>query len=357
SLCDNGIFFERCFTPAYGTARGVWATVTGIPDVVSPGTASRNPAAVDQHTIINDFKGYEHYYFLGGDPTWANIQGLLKNNIEDLHLFQDFKSKNLDVWGISDKNLFLEANDELKKQTKPFFAIIQTADNHRPYSIPKEDLQEFKNVEFPADSLKKYGFDKNDELNAFRYTDFCFQKYMEAAKKESYFDNTIFVFVGDHGIRGDAAGMFPKAWTEQGLTTVHVPLLFYSPKLIKPQRYSYTCSQVDVLPTIASLTHTSYGNSTLGRDLFFPDIDYRLKATDHYAFVFDEGVQTIGVVSDQYYFLKNLRSGKQDFVSVLSNDPVQPTPQTDSIKKVLNDLTDGYYQTAKYMLLNNKKSR
>ena len=33
-MCNNGIFFDRCFTPAYGTARGVWATVTGIPGTI-----------------------------------------------------------------------------------------------------------------------------------------------------------------------------------------------------------------------------------------------------------------------------------------------------------------------------------
>ena len=42
SLCNEGVFFDRCFTPAYGTARGVWATITGIPDVENPKTASRN---------------------------------------------------------------------------------------------------------------------------------------------------------------------------------------------------------------------------------------------------------------------------------------------------------------------------
>ena len=54
-LCKQGIFFNRCFTPSFGTARGVWATITGIPDVDFINTSSRNPLAVDQHTIINDF--------------------------------------------------------------------------------------------------------------------------------------------------------------------------------------------------------------------------------------------------------------------------------------------------------------
>ncbi|MEI9958201.1 MAG: sulfatase-like hydrolase/transferase [Ferruginibacter sp.] len=139
-LCKNGVFFDRCFTPSYGTARGVWATITGIPDVEDPSTASRNPNAVNQHTIINNFTNYNKYYFLGGSANWANIRGLLTNNILGLHLYeeQDYKSKAVDVWGISDKNLFLEANSVLKEQSKPFFAVIQTADNHRPYTIPKK---------------------------------------------------------------------------------------------------------------------------------------------------------------------------------------------------------------------------
>ena len=360
-LCNNGIFFDRCFTPAFGTARGVWATITGTPDVEPQRTASRNPNAVDQHTIINDFKSYEHLYFLGGDPTWANIRGLLSNNINDLHIYSqdDFKAKKVDVWGISDKNLFLEANGMLKERTKPFFAVIQTADNHRPYTIPAEDRTEFKLVNYSDQELAKAGFENNNELNAFRYTDFCFQKFMEAAKKETYFANTIFVFVGDHGIRGNAADMFPAAWTKQGLTCEHVPLLFYAPKFLAPKRIHEVSSQIDILPSIASLTKTAYRNNTLGRNLFDTIVASAqyvpIASMPHYAFIIDHDVKTIGLVSNAYYFLKNLKTGKQEFVSVTENGDVIPGPQTDSIKDRMNTMTDAWYETAKYLLLNNKK--
>ncbi|HEV3249645.1 MAG TPA: sulfatase-like hydrolase/transferase, partial [Puia sp.] len=118
-MSKKGIFFDRCFTPSYGTARGVWAVITGIPDVEAANTtSSRNPAAVDQRTIMSDFKGYDKFYFIGGSSSWANIRGLLKNNIEGLHLYeqQDYDAPKIDVWGISDKNLFLEANKSLKGQ-------------------------------------------------------------------------------------------------------------------------------------------------------------------------------------------------------------------------------------------------
>lgn len=356
-LCKNGIFFDRCFTPAYGTARGVWATITGIPDVASPKTASRNPNAVDQHTIINSFKGYDNFYFLGGSATWANIRGVLTNNINKLKLYEedDYTAKKIDVWGISDKNLFLEANKVLKQQTKPFFAIIQTADNHRPYTIPAEDKKEFKLISYTADSLKRFGFESNAEMNAFRYTDFGYQKFMEAAKKETYYKNTIFVFVGDHGIRYNGTlDHFPKSWTEQGLSCEHVPLLFYAPGILKPQRISEVCSQVDVLPSIASLAGIPYSNNSLGRDLF-DTLSAVTVNKEKYAFIIDHDVKTIGLVGNKYYYLKNYKTGKEEIVSVTGNDEVPQTAATDSLKSKLRRLTDAYYETARYLLMNNKK--
>src|SRR5580698_739341 len=295
SLCRTGLFFDHCFTPSYGTARGVWAVVTGIPDVApATSTSSRNPAAVDQHTIINDFEGYRKFYFLGGSTSWANIRGLLTNNIRDLYLFeqQDYKAPKVDVWGISDKNLFLEATKVLKRQQGPFFAVIQTADNHRPYTIPEEDREAFHPVTMPADSLRKYGFGSNEEMNAFRYTDFGYRTFIAAASKEKYFANTIFLFVGDHGIPGDAGMLFPRAWTDQRLTAEHVPLLIWSPVLRQPRGMSNICSQVDVLPTLAGLCGLPYLNTTLGRDL----LDTARYGDKGLAFIYDPDQAYIGVV-------------------------------------------------------------
>jgi phosphoglycerol transferase MdoB-like AlkP superfamily enzyme len=355
-MAKEGIFFENCFTPAYGTARGVWALITGVPDVQANKTASRNPAMVDQHTIINDFKEYEKLYFLGGSTSWANIRGLLTNNIEGLRLYEDgsYQSPRLDVWGISDNNLFKEANQVLRQQNKPFFAIIQTADNHRPYSIPAEDLKEFKLTEVPEDSLKRYGFESNAEMNAFRYTDYCFQKYMEAARKETYFNNTVFVFIGDHGIRGNAGNMFPEVWTKQGLTCVHVPLLLYAPGMLQPARETQTCSQLDVLPTLAGLTGHTYRNSSLGRDLLDTVNTRKDNGMRQQAFIIDHDEKQIGMINNDFYYTLQLGSNRETFTA-LKPDTDTRSPQAEKIKATLKELTMGYYETARYLLFNNKK--
>ncbi len=353
SICDKGIFFDQCFSPSYGTARGVWAVLTGIPDVgQANSTTSRNPGAVNQHTIINDFKGYDKLYFIGGSASWANIRGLLNNNIDSLHLYEQesYKASKVDVWGISDKNLFLEANQVLKNQDNPFFAVIQTADNHRPYTIPAEDQGEFRKLHVTNDSLKLFGFESNDELNAFRFTDFCFQKFMEAAGKEKYFANTIFIFVGDHGIPGDAGNMFPRAWTNERINSMHVPFLFYCPALLRPRRIHDFVSQIDLLPTAAGLVKISYRNTTLGRDL----LDSASQSNRAFSFLYDPDQGYIDLLKGSWLYRMNLNTHKEDMYSVVSNEPVNPSTIPDSLH-LMQDLTKAFYETARYMLLNNKK--
>ena len=349
AMKKQGVYFNRAFSPAYGTARGVWAVLTGTPDILEGKTSSRNPLAVDQHTIMADFKNYEKYYFLGGSASWANIRGVLTNNISDLKIVEQgsYQSSEINVWGISDKDLFLEANKTLSKNTKPFFAIIQTADNHRPYTIPAEDLKVFVKKTVPKDSLLKFGFENNDEYNAFRYTDFCIEQFIEAAKKEKYFNETLFVFVGDHGIKGDAGSMLPTSFTEQGLTNMHVPLLFYAPSILQPKEYSIPVSQVDVMPSIASICNIPYTNTTMGKNVF-----NTVQQNNNAIFLYDDFNQQIGVLNNEYYYGYQLKNpSKPIFESVVNNNIVK----NDSVQKQMDILTKTMYETSKYMLIHNQK--
>ena len=354
SISRQGIFFDHCFSPSFGTARGVWTAMTGIADVMPSKTASRNPALVDQHNIMADFEGYEKLYFIGGSSSWANIRGLLINNIPGLQLFEqdDYASPKVDVWGISDKNLFLEANKRLSQQQKPFFAVIQTADNHRPYTIPAADAVGFVKLNPPIDTLKKYGFESAEEYNAFRYTDYCYQTFFRTAASQPYFNNTLFVMVGDHGIRGDAGNMFPRAWTAQGLTAMHVPLLFYAKNITQPARYSFPVSQMDISATIAGLCGIPYFTNAIGRNLL-PNGQKPDSNQVHAAFIYDPDTQKPGIVYNGRYFGYTIdRQNAPDFVSTLNNDAIT---NADSLGRQYRQMTEALYETARYQLFHNKK--
>lgn len=351
-LAKEGIFFTRCFSPAVGTARGVWAVVAGTPDVERSSTSSRNPGAVNQHTIIADFKGYDKSYFIGGSLSWANIRGLLANNIPGLKTIEqpDYDAPKINVWGVSDKHVFQKANQMFAQETKPFFAVIQTADNHRPYTIPDEDKNAFKLVNHSQKEIQENGFTSLEELNAFRYTDYCFKLFIEQAKKEPYFKNTIFVFVGDHGTKGDASKYYPDAWNNGSLVNMHVPMLFYAPSLIKPETINHPVSQLDLLPTVAGLAKIDYKNTTIGRDLLGPDL--REHPEKHASFIYDPAKQTIGVIQDSIYYYYDINGvmAPKTF-SMVDDDPVK---LSDSAREHFRGLTNAIYQTTKYLILNNK---
>jgi len=347
-LTEKGIFFNRCFTPHFSTARGLFATITGIPDVQLSRFSTRNPQALNQRTIINDFENYNRFYFLGGDPEFNNFSGLLKN-INNLQMFtgDKFKTPPMNVWGVSDKTLFLEANKTFANQSKPFFAIIQTADNHRPFMIPPEDSV-FHQVEMSTDSLHHFGFESEAELNSFRYSDFCFKTFIEAAQKEKYFHNTIFVFIGDHGVSGNAEAVYPSVWTDQRLTDEHVPLLFYGPFLLEPQLHNEVVSQIDVLPTIAGLIHQPFVNSTLGRNVLDPE------RKNNFAFVIHHDEGRIGVITDSFYYEKNINFPNEQLFSLHGQQLSFTKHEQDSVKAEMSTLTTGFYETSKWMLMNNK---
>ncbi|MCR6719732.1 MAG: hypothetical protein NVV59_05430 [Chitinophagaceae bacterium] len=140
--------------------------------------------------------------------------------------------------------------------------------------------------------------------------------------------------------------MYPSAWTQQRLTDEHVPLLFYAPHLLAPQRRTEVVSQIDVLPTIAGMLHRTYINNTLGRDLLHPD------KKNNYAFITNTAGK-IGMVTDDYYFTTNLNFPDEQLVPVRNIMPGHSQSEKDSIRKELSAFTHAFFETARYLLMNN----
>ena len=129
-------------------------------------------------------------------------------------------------------------------QGKPFFATLLTISNHPPYVVPEA----FRD---PALS---------EEEQIVRYADRCIGDFMEAAAREPWFDNTVFVFLGDHGkLVGQADCELPERYN-------HIPLLVYSPRPT-PRRLGQFAVQEDVGPTLLGLLGVSYVQNNFGTDL------------------------------------------------------------------------------------------
>ena len=351
NMANSGIYFNNFYTPSTGTARSIWTAVTSIPDVEVNKTSTRNPLIVNQNTLINAFKGYEKLYFIGGSASWGNIRGLLSANIPGLNLYEEgsYTAPRMDVWGIADLHLFEEANNVLKTQDQPFFAIVQTSGNHRPYNIP-EDNHGFVKKEISKKVAKDYGFLSSDEYNAFRFLDHSIGFFMQQAKKEKYFDNTIFVFFGDHGVNGTGKHM-TEAQRQLHINALNVPLIIYSPKLLKQKKYSFAASEVDVLPTLASLAGFPYSNTSLGSDLLDPNIN-----KNRYVFTMAHNIPLlISAVGENRMYSNNILNTQPTLHDLKSKTPRKDiSKENPKEAERLKRLTFGIYETIKYMRYNNK---
>ncbi len=356
AIADQGYYFKNFFTPSTGTARSIFTLITSMPDIEINGTSSRNPLIVNQHSIANDFDGYEKFYFIGGSASWGNIRGILTKNIDNLNLYEEgsYSSAINDVWGLSDIDLFREANDVLKTQNKPFLAFIQTSGNHRPYTIPKQAYG-FKTVKKPLETLKANGFESIEEFNAYRLMDHSIAHFIELTKKANYARDTIFVFFGDHGLVGNPGKEALKADGKGHLNlgSLRVPFVIWAPGLIqKPNVYSRVMSETDVLASMASFAGLPYRATALGRDIFDPQ--YKDK---RYAFTVNHSTPLeIGLVSENFWLKMssegdNVRLFELDSATPKTNVSVNHTKATEKMKT----LTQSIHYTVQYMLHNNKR--
>ena len=352
-LAKNGLFFPNFYVPWVSTSRSVFTMVTGIPDVARTKTSSRNPLIRDQYSIISQFKDHDKYYMIGGSASWANIRSLITYNLKDMDLIEleDFDRPRVDVWGISDLDLLREAHDLFSKRDseKPFFAVVQTAANHRPYSIP-EDNAGFINKDQDEQVLQKAGFNSLDQYNAMRFLDHSIGRFMEMADTADYFKNTIFVLFGDHGNADPQAEHMPADDYALRLRSYNVPFIIYAPGLgMDHRRIETVCGLPDLMPTIAGLSRIDYTNKTLGRDV--------LKNENGMAFVVNKKISpsSYGVLDSDYY-LRIFRNGSgMEFHDLNSPDPAEDILSgNEEMVKNYERMTLGILETAKYMLYHNR---
>lgn len=358
-LADESLLFSNFYTPTVATARSIFAAVTSLPDTSKVKTGSRNPFIVNQHTIMGEFKNYDKFYFLGGSANWGNIRGVFSYNVPSLKIFEEgsYKAPRVDVWGISDLNLFKESHENinaaLAKDKKPFFAFIQTAGFHRPYTIPA-DNDGFV-VKTPKDiseaEIRAFGFESFEEYNAMRLQDFALGKFFELAKKEDWYDNTIFVVFGDHGLPHNNAKNVPD-WKKSLANGFHVPFIIHSPKRIAPGVETKIASEMDVMPTLAGLAGVPYKTRALGRDLFNPKFDeYRAAFSYNWYAPFN-----LSLVDKEFYFEYIPYNGQGKLIKHSENGAdINVKDQYPEKYKEMETLTKGLYESARYLLHNNPR--
>lgn len=356
-IAARSLFFPRFYTPRVGTARGVFATLTGIPDTITYRTASRNPQTVTHQLILDAFEGYDLYYFLGGSANWANIRALFSHNLENMTIVEegDFETPRVDVWGITDTNLAEEANRVLSEpRERPFFAFVHMAGNHEPFTIP-EGIAGFEEKEVSPERLDAYGFESLEEYNSFRLHDHSLGHFLRIAEEEEYFENTLFFILADNGTVGRAPHM-PPSERSLRLGNFHVPFAIYAPHWIPEGRVILTqANQTDVMATVAGAAGIPALNTTLGRNLLDPRF-----AEESYSFFFHKKGSSarLGLIGEEYFLSMSAEGADIRLHPWLEEDPlVDRSAAYPERTREMRELAWALYQGSKFLLYNNRPER
>lgn len=326
-LREQGLWFSNFYSSGIHTYGGIFSTVTGYP-VILHEHALENYVYKKFDGLPSNLKkqGYETFFFTTHDEQFDNMQGFLTyNGIDKIYSDKDFPSSaSIGVMGVPDHVMFNFAADKLSEAKQPFFSLMLTASDHGPWVIPKD-------IPFKPDG-------KNEQDRATQYADWSIEQFLEKVRKEKWFDNTLFVFLGDHGANHGTNYHTDLAFN-------HIPCIFYCPKYIKPAEYPGPALQIDVFPTIMGELGYAYTNRSLGMDL--------LKEKRKYAYFSQD--DRIGCLDDKYFYFYLMFWGGKEYLfdyKNLSHDDLLPAKRAraDSMKNYAKNML----QTANYLITNQK---
>ncbi len=254
-LSKEGILFKDLYSNGTRSIRGLAGSVAGNFSVPGKGVLKRNKSQSDFFTISSLLEpfGYQSIFFYGGESRFDNMKSWFSGNGFDKIIDEDkFTNPNfVGTWGVSDEDLVLKANDEFKKlyaQKKKFAAVMFSTSNHSPFDFPKGRIELIPNVK--EKSVK----------NAIKYADYAIGLFIEKAKQESYYKDTIFVIVADHNIRVYGSDLVP-------VDMFHIPAMILGEN-IQPLVYDKLATQPDVLATALDLIGLDLNYPIMGNSIF-----------------------------------------------------------------------------------------
>lgn len=253
SLATQSLIFPNTFANGRQSIHGMSSVLAGIPSLTDAFTGSpySNQKIQSIVSVCNDL-GYDTSFYHGAPNGSMGFLGF-GNILGFKHYFgkteynhdEDFDG----MWAIWDEP-FLQyfAKNVGKKQ--PFMTTVFTASSHHPFKIPEKYNGKFKKG-------------KIEIHEPMQYTDYAIKQYFETAKKQPWYNNTIFVFTGDHTNQV----YYPEY--ERAMNRYAVPLVFYSPNPAYQLKgvSQEIAQQADIYPTLADLIGYNKPIRSWGRSL------------------------------------------------------------------------------------------
>lgn len=306
SLKKISWWFENFYTQGIHTHNGIFSTLYSYPALLRKHPMNNIPS--QQYYSIPQVlheRDYQNIFFVTHDGQFDNVSGFLTGNgFDRVYSQDDFPSdKILSTLGVPDDYLFefsIPAMNLIYATGKNFLCGFMTGSNHRPLIFP-----EWAHIDFTS---------KEEEYRMVEYADWSVGRFLKMASSQPWYDNTIFVFIADHGMSFGHTYDMP-------LSFHHSPFIIHAPGLgLKSESFDALCGQIDVLPTVMGLMNMRYVNNTFG-------IDVHKSSRPCIYFTADD---KIGCIDKEHYFIHRLNGGETlfkyenlSFDDLLQNNPAR----------------------------------
>ena len=250
SLYQQSLSFNHFYSSGIHTNHGIYSTLFSFPTIMKRNAMKGSviPVYSGLPTVLKE-NGYCNLFFMTHESQYDNMNAFLRTNgFDEIYAQENYPAeKVVNSFGVQDDFMYqyaLPILNEKAKAGEPFFTVLLSISNHPPYVIPPF---------FHPHSEKP-------EEQIVEYADWSIRQFMDAAEKQPWFDNTIFVFLGDHGkMVGTPECEMPQSYN-------HIPLMIYG-KDIRPAVYDGFGGQIDVAPTLLGMLNMSYLQNNFGVNL------------------------------------------------------------------------------------------
>lgn len=253
ALRQQSLFFSNFYATGTRTDRGLEAITLSMPPTPGRSIVKRIGRESGYASLGQQLqaKGYDSVFVYGGRGYFDNMNAFFGGNgyrIVDQTSVTEDEMQFQNAWGMADEDLYAQAMkiaDQDHAAGKPFFLQLMTTSNHRPYTYPDG------RIDIPSGRGRD---------GAVKYTDYAIGQFLERAREQPWFNNTVFVFVADH-----TAGSAGKE--DLPVANYLIPLFILAPGLVVPHEVSTLSSQIDLAPTLLALLNMDYVSTFYGRDV------------------------------------------------------------------------------------------
>jgi phosphoglycerol transferase MdoB-like AlkP superfamily enzyme len=291
-LIQTGILFDQVYASGARSEQGMASIFSGFPAhpissiTVQPDKFVKLPSLPQRLQK----EGYSTSFYFGGQLIYGNMKSyMMFNNFDKIMEGSDFPSSiPRGKLGIHDQYTLGYQLQELKNQKQPFFSALFTVSTHSPWDQP-----------YPRPL--QWGDNEHEYINSAYYTDHCLGEYMEKARNETWYKNTLFIIVADHSHNSY------RNWHPASREYHKIPMIFYG-DVIKDQykgtRWHKLGNQHDIAATLLAQLGLKHSDFPWSKDLFNPYIsDFAYYSTeDGLGWIRPDAYFSYDVTPNYFYF-------------------------------------------------------